>query len=258
MAATKVTAKSKAKVDLIESTVTEVENLTAESAVAEAHNLIEGAEFNYFKLGGVLAVIQENGWWSESGHENFKTFIEAEMGLPYRKAMYLIEIYQSLVEAEIPWDTVKDVGWTKLKEIAKLLTQENADEWVQRANEMTTIQLVEYIKASQQSETAEEGDEETTKATKVSTMTFKVHEDQKETIRTALDKAKEEAGTEYDTVALEGICIQYMEGTLGKKTKGKAPSMKDLMAKAGVEEVLEVFEECFPNVDLTVEMPEEA
>src|SRR5690554_5970701 len=114
MAATKsVTkaSKSKAKVevelDLIESTVNEVENLTKETALPEADKLIADAEFNFFKVGGVLLVIQEHGWWEADGYENFKEFIEARINIPYRKAMYLINIYQCLVEAGIKWDSVK-------------------------------------------------------------------------------------------------------------------------------------------------------
>jgi len=256
--ATKATTKKKADVDLIEATVHEVENLTAATALPEADRLLNDAEFNYFKLGGVLVVIQENSWWESEGFENFKEFIEQRIDMPYRKAMYLINIYQCLVDAGIKWDSVKNIGWTKLKDIAPLLTEDNVDEWVQRAETMTTLELQEYIKAHKAGGgSAEEGDEEETKATKVSTMTFKLHEDQRETIRTALDKAQGDNNTEYDAVALEYICMQYLEGGLGKSKKSEPQkSLKDLMAEADVEGTLAIFEELWPDVELSVEMPE--
>jgi len=37
-----------------------------------------------------------------------------------------------------------------------------------------------------------------------------VHDDQLEVILTALNKARAEAGTDYDVVALNCICMQYL------------------------------------------------
>lgn len=261
MAATKSATKAKTKNveqdDLIEVTVHEIENLNAKTALPEADKLLGAAEFNYFKLGGVLVVIQENGWWEEQGFENFKEFIEQRINIPYRKGMYLINIYQCLVDAGIKWQSVKDVGWTKLKEIAPLLTAENVDEWVQRAMDMSTLELIEYVREYKKGPTtSDDGEEEEIKASKVSTLTFKLHEDQRETIRTALDKSQGENNTEYDAVALENICMQYLEGGLGKKTAPKQKSLKEQMKGSSVEEVLGFFEELWPDIELSVEMPE--
>lgn len=39
---------------------------------------------------------------------------------------------------------------------------------------------------------------------------YDVHEDQRELIMDALKKARDEAETEHDTVALTGICLHYL------------------------------------------------
>lgn len=39
---------------------------------------------------------------------------------------------------------------------------------------------------------------------------YDVHEDQRELIMDALKKARQEAETEHDTVALVGICLHYL------------------------------------------------
>lgn len=87
---------------------------------------------------------------------------------------------------------------------------------------------------------------------KTTTMTFKLHEDQKATVREALEKAKHESGTTVDTVALEAIALDY----LGSGSKLKAiPTLKELMEIKSAEEVLQIFSEVFPNVSLEATLP---
>ena len=52
--------------------------------------------------------------------------------------------------------------------------------------------------------------DEVKEAATVTTITFKVHPDQKEIINQALEKAKQVIPTQVQTVALEGICQEYM------------------------------------------------
>jgi len=256
----KTTKKAESAADLIITTSKEVENLTAQDAMSLAHKLMDETEFNYFKLGGVLSVIQANSFWEGQGFETFKEFMEEELGMPYRKGMYLIQIYNDLVESGVPWESVKGVGWTKLKELAKILTEDNVDGWVAKANSMTTIQLQEEIKASLVGD-SEEGGEEQSKVTTVTTLTFKLHDDQKEIVKACLEKAKADFGTEYDAVAIENICISYMESGTGKaktvtKTVTKAEPLIDTMKAAGWEEAINTFEQAFPTIDISLSVPE--
>ena len=50
---------------------------------------------------------------------------------------------------------------------------------------------------------------------------YSLHEDQIELITTALEKAREESETEYDSVALTNICLSYLGG--GKITASASP-----------------------------------
>ena len=110
----KQTAKDKKK-DLIELTVKELENLDKESAYEQVSNLSENIDYNYFRLGGVFSVIQANGWYHDDGYENFRQCVEDKFGVQYRKAMYLIQIYNDLVASGVKWSQVKSIGWSKLK-----------------------------------------------------------------------------------------------------------------------------------------------
>ena len=144
--AKQVTKDTTQEVDLIVETVSEIESMTKEEAFLFIPSLLENVDFSYFKLGGVLSTIQENGWWE--GHAaNFKEFIPETFGIHWRKGYYLLKIYDRLVEADIPWAKVSSLGWTKLKELADILTQENVDEWVEKANSLSVLQLIAAVKA---------------------------------------------------------------------------------------------------------------
>lgn len=238
--------------DVIGDIAAEIENITKEEAFAVVPELIDSVDFSYFKLGGVLSVIQDNDWWEDDA-DTFKEFITERFGLHYRKAMYLINIYDRLVEANIPWEKVSGLGWTKLKELADILTVENVDEWVEKALSMTTLNLQEAIKVFKAGGLSTDG---TTApdSSGVSTITFKVHPDQKETITQAIDKALEEAETEFKGVALEAICIGYLAGATGKKAKPM--SLQGTMEKYSPEAVFEAFEAIWPEINITAEMEE--
>ncbi len=237
--------------DMIVKTAKEVENMKAEKAFQMVPALLDNIDHDYFRLGGVLAVIQSQGFYQDKGFDTFRAYVESECGIQYRKAMYLVQIYNSLVESGIPWVKVKHLGWTKLKELANILSPSNVDEWVSLAENVTVLQLQAYIKDATKGESAGDSPETEVDPSKTTTMTFKLHADQKATVREALDKAKHETGSEFDAVALEAICIDF----LGSTSKLKAvPSLLELMKGKSAEEVLEAFGEVFPDISLEATM----
>lgn len=262
----KITTKSKPKVtatveetvvdtdeDLIMQTAHEMGNLKADKAFVMVPKLLDNIDHDYFRLGGVLAIIQAQGWFMDKGFETFRAYVETECGIQYRKGMYLIQIYNGLVESGVAWDQVKHLGWTKLKELASILSPENVEEWVALAENLTVLQLQDHIKASTKGEDASNSPETDGEPSQTTTMTFKLHTDQKVTIREALDKAKHETGTEFDAVALEAMALDFLGGESKLKT---LPTLKELMTGKSAEEVLEAFSEVFPDVSMEVTLPE--
>lgn len=244
----KVAKKSDA--DLILDVASELENLTKETAEELARELANNEGHNEFRLGGVFSVIKSNGWYD--GYKDFKAYISEKYGIEYRKAMYCINIYDKLVSEQIPWGKVSELGWTKLSILVPVITAENVDTWVAKALEVNCETLKALVKASTQG--LEKVEDETKVTSEVVKMAFTVHPDQKETISQALEKAKAEVNTEFSTVALESICLGYL-GDVVAVPKGK--SLKELMATAGFEKVLEEFQTLWPNISLTVDLPDE-
>jgi hypothetical protein len=232
--------------DAIVDMVHEVENMDEASSLEAVDILKETAEVTFFKLGGVLSRIQTNEWFKP--HASFKDYIENEHGMKYRRAMKWIEIYNNLAESGVPWSSVKELGWTKLGVISSVLNPKNVKQWVKLAEKNTTLQLEDIVKG-QQSKNAPQAIEDQASST-VTTMTFKVHEDQKETIQAAIDKAKEISGTTVATAALEFICTEYIAGGEGQV------NWPVVMKKAGYEKILETFGEVFPDIGLEVTVPE--
>lgn len=101
---------------------------------------------------------------------------------------------------------------------------------------------------------AAEGKASDTVSSDSQTLKFKFKSDQVETVTSALNKAKAEVNTTYDSVALEAICTGYLGGSVGVSSSGK--TLEEQMAEAGAEGVLELFDKLFPNINLTVDMNE--
>jgi hypothetical protein len=221
----------------------QIKSLDQEDAAVDLKNLIESEGLNDFRLGGILALYQLNSdWWD--GAETFKAFVNTGTVIPlhYRKVMYLIKIYNCLVDNNIPWETVKSIGWTKLRELVNVLTAENVDDWVAKAEVLTTLQLQAAVKAFLK---PEKDDGETSDVT---TMTFKLHEDQKEQVRMALDKAKADLNTEVDTVALEGICTSFLGGTFDISALAAEHSLTDILLDHGPEAAVAALGIAFPEL----------
>ena len=226
--------------DVRQDMVHEIENLKEPKAHALITELMEETEVTFFRLGGILSVIQANGWYQPFA--SFREFVEQKHGLSYRKAIYWIEIYNRLSNSGIPWGKVKDVGWTKLQIIASVLTTENVDEWVTVAGAQNTLTLTETVKNAKAAANGAGGSIEDQTSKTVTTMTFKVHSDQKAIIDAAIDKAKKVSGTVVSTAALEFIAQDYLGSqTLVQRAKS-----------VGAEAWLKAAETAFPGLTIEV------
>jgi hypothetical protein len=171
--------------------------------------------------------------------------------------MYLISTYTKLVESGVAWEQVSHLGWTKLKEIAGILTPKNVKSIAKKAETMTVLQLQEWVekekaKAQAGGKPASETPDEDG-ASKLTTKTFKVKPDQKETIEAAIEKAKVQIGTNSDTVAIEHICIDFANGTQSNAT-AKQPTLAYTLSQHTLEEVMKAFERVFPGVEAELQL----
>jgi|GEM_PF-2314087 len=231
--------------DTLSDLVQGVENLNEKDAKHLAAQLVTEGDVTFIRLGGVLSLIQVNSWYAP--HASFKEYVEKEHGLNYRKASYWVSIYNCLSDAKIPWRKVQHIGWSKLKEIASVLTNDNLEEWLKIAETQNTLTLIETVKKSK-SKPESHLDDKMKEAKTLTTKTFKLHADQRETIEQALSQVKEQTHTEYDAVALELICADYMS----------SPTLAKKLQSLGLEAALAQVEKAFPQANITVELEEAA
>lgn len=246
------TAKAKAKGtgNLIHDIAVDIENLTKAKALHRAEKLAENIDGSYFELGGLLKLIAAQQWYE--GFPTFEAYVQEKFGYGVRKANYLIGIYTHLVDNQIPWEKVAHLGWTKLKDLTEVLTLENLDDWVSKAEKVTVMELQALIKASK----GGTGTGTTTTAnTTTDVVKFKatLHADQAEQVNTALAKAKGEMQTDHDNVALTAICSGY----LANSSSLPVATTVDMVATfktLGYEQVLQFFDQAFPFIDLDVQV----
>lgn len=108
--------------------------------------LSERINGNYIMMGGLLYTIRKNKWFDPS--PTFADFCDSRVGIHYRRAMYMIQIYESLVTNQIPFEAVADLGFTKLTLISTHLTFDNYKNLIEWAKGLTTQEIENELKNS--------------------------------------------------------------------------------------------------------------
>lgn len=139
-------------------------------------------------------------WW-KAEHATFRDAVKARFGMSHRKACYLMRIVDALVVSDIPYSKVEHLGWSKLKELAPILTRENVDEMVALADRLTVVALRAHLKGH----------------TPLDTVTFQVSPDHRARIDAALEHAMAELALDSSRAedrgkALAAIMEAYLAG----------------------------------------------
>ncbi len=221
---------------------------TEQAAVDLAKELVEVGDFALFHLGGVFARMADEKWYM--GHEDFRKCCDVEFNVRYRKAAYLMKIYRTLDAKNIAWQDVVKCGWSKLKELLPILTPQNASGWADKAVKMSTVALLEHVKTAQ----AKSG----TTPVKVGTKTFTLHEDQRSVVDAALADARSKGATEFDSVALELICQDYLghASVSDPDTIIEAAFKKQAGTKEGLQNAVALLNTHFSDVIVELDIPD--
>jgi len=191
-----------------------------------AKNLAVQAEKTYFNLGGVLAEIYRTKAYGEAGYLGegaWDDYLQKELNLEYRKAMYLIEIYKAFSKLDVDEDRLADIGWTKIRMLApyiKGLSQEEVDELLGEVATMSRDEISEHIKSSLVS-SSKGGD----KIKKIKFSGFSAFADEGEYIGAAIERAQELVeNADYQSA------IKYIIRDWAVTTDGVTISLQDAIA----------------------------
>ena len=197
-----------------------------------AQELVSESTVTEYRLGGILYHVRVSKAYKEVDPAyaevgGFAAYIQEQLGLEYRKAMYLIDIYTKFSKAGIHGDRVGDIGWTKAKEIARVVTSDNADSLLEAAAESTVVELKETIKESYGREGAD-----TRPVVKKMTFKFRLEQENAEVIEDYLLQAQEELGHDKLEQTFEYIVTEWAAEHLNVgKAKTKAPAKAKVVAK---------------------------
>lgn len=158
---------------------------------------------SFLEMAGLFCEANTENHWRQAGFDSFSDFVEGTVGMKYRTARYLMTVHETFIQQlNVPRALLLEVGWTKLKEIARVADADNVDEWLETARQSRTSQLIQIVRQRNTEETVQE----------YTTLSIGCFEAEKETIQGAIRHAM--LGTENDRPAhnLAMICADYMAG----------------------------------------------
>lgn len=183
-------------------------------ALVAVKRLVDQAEQTDFTLGGVLAhVYYERSYEQVSERyragNGFRLYTEEVLGVHYRKAMHLKDIYIGFRRHGFDEADLARVGWSKAKEILPYMTEETAPQLLAEAENSTRAALVDTLRESfvRVGETPEEAAERVTRLAVKAVFTG----DMAVAVKGAIAKMKERIGPNTsDQMAIEAIISQWV------------------------------------------------
>lgn len=102
----------------------------------------------YTELCENLWLIQKKQLFKGWGYKSFREYGSQELEFGGTKAIYLASIWNNLAvnQDKTVFDKVMELGWSKGKELARVVTKENLEEWVQKARPLRVEALVKEIR----------------------------------------------------------------------------------------------------------------
>jgi hypothetical protein len=178
----------------------------------------DNIEHGFIDLASLLSEAYHKDFHLQWGFETWEEYCNSELDTNYRKAMYLIDVWDKCKQYKLPKREVVKLGWTKMKDIAAVLTEKNAKQWLAKAKEMNTRELTEAVKTHRRKDLKGKD------IPVMTTMTFRMSEAEASAITEALEQAKKLCESDNAVVALEMICQDWM------MEKGATPERTDLKA----------------------------
>ncbi len=185
------------------------EDIAAWKLKEEINEIVKQMGENFFVLSEKLHQVYHGTLFIKWGYETFKDYVESEISFKLRKAQYYVTIWNWF--GDLP-DEVREkvipLGWSKIRLLVGIVNEDNVDEWVEKASDMSVIQLEleakKYLSALKNS-----GEEIPPEADTTTRMTFQVFDDQKEVIDAALELAKGMADSDKKGNLITLICQDF-------------------------------------------------
>lgn len=159
----------------------------------------------FVELGRYLCEVRSGQYWRLDQMTSFDEFLEQKFPESRRKAYYLMAIHEQL--NRVPKHQLKEVGWTKATELAKLARREGqrfeSAIWLHKARAMQTEEFKREVEKHLTGRNSEPWE----------LLYFKVYKSQLQVIEQALETAGLMLGTNRSRgYCLEMICADFLAG----------------------------------------------
>jgi hypothetical protein len=187
-------------------------------------------------VGEALYEATENSYWKSyefvdntgttRNFKNVEEYFDVELGIGKRKGYYLIQIYKTfVVDLALPKDVLKDLEWSKVKELTKVINSSNWQDLLATIKDMTVKQVIDYVKSLKSGGTAPATTAAPADSTapapveddKVKTITFsfRLHPAQAENLKKALELAQKMTGSDSNNNLIDLICTDFQAAAVG-------------------------------------------
>lgn len=142
-------------------------------------------------------------------YSSFEDYIDNEIQIAYRKAMYLIEIYGKAKLLNMDMARLERMGWSKARELIRVVDESNANEWMDRAENCSVKELNVFIKQEKDKTSDKSSVIEETPI--ITTITFKLGMAEHAIIDDALQESKKLINNSDLALSLANICQEWLE-----------------------------------------------
>lgn len=140
-------------------------------------------------------------------YASWAEYCEREISFSLRKADYAVKIYDVCVfQLGVPVEKMKNMQWSKVKEVIEFLTPDNWEEMLTQIESMTTKEVEEMAKNLRKHLRNDAGGDDTPDQR----MSFVFTKEQKEIVEQALGMAKDITDSQVPSHNLEVICTDFL------------------------------------------------
>ena len=194
--------------------------------------------------GELLYEVNKNGYWKEwtfvdkaggkdetRPYATFEEYCDLELNMKKRKALYLVSIYEKfVVELDLPKEILRDLEWSKAKELVGIITAENAADLMDKIGTMTLKQVIDMAKAMKTSAATSGTSGATAEPVDIRRLTFKLTPEQEENVNGALKLAESMTGSDKPGNQLDLICSEFTAGAVGMGLEGATAKLDLIIA----------------------------
>lgn len=169
-------------------------------------------------LAEVLHSVYQSERWRDFGFGSFQEYVETELEVGYRSAMYSVKIISTMKEHHISMVQARELGWGRLRAILPHITTRNVGSLLDMANTKSVREIQTELTDSG---IISPGTAETNR------LTFNCTPSEASIIFDSIDEAKKRLDTESISSALEFVCQEW---TMANEGETSQTSLSDIIA----------------------------